>query len=94
MPPDTQFRYGGGQWQLAGGVAEMASGETWAELVEATYGPCDLDVLGYSNHYAMAFGDGGISGALSYPTFFMGDVAGSRRKPGCHLHPAEVVVTV
>jgi len=27
VPPGTQFRYGGAQWQLAGGVAERVSGK-------------------------------------------------------------------
>ncbi len=26
VPPDTEFRYGGGQWQVAGAVAEAATG--------------------------------------------------------------------
>ena len=29
IPPDTAFRYGGGQWQVAGAVAEAASGRSW-----------------------------------------------------------------
>lgn len=74
VPPDTQFRYGGGQWQLAGGIAEVVSGRTWAELVEETYTrPCGLDALGYTNQYALAF-EGDVDSALGYPTFFTGDV--------------------
>jgi CubicO group peptidase (beta-lactamase class C family) len=74
-PPDTRFRYGGGPWQLAGGIAEVVSGKTWDELVAETYGPCGADTLGYTNHYAQAFGSGGLGAALSYPTFFSGDLS-------------------
>jgi CubicO group peptidase (beta-lactamase class C family) len=77
VPPDTAFRYGGGAWQLAGGIAEVVSGKTWAELVEEIYVvPCDLNVLAYANQYQQAFlSGGGVGGALSYPTFFDGDPA-------------------
>lgn len=52
VAPDTEFRYGGGQWQVAGAVAEIASGRSWAELVEEIYvEPCGLDVLAYGNPF-------------------------------------------
>jgi CubicO group peptidase (beta-lactamase class C family) len=84
--PDTEFHYGGGQWQLAGGIAEVVSGKTWKELVEETYGtPCDVPSIGYTNQYeeaatsgagADAGGDGGsLAAALSYPRFFKQNVA-------------------
>jgi CubicO group peptidase (beta-lactamase class C family) len=67
-PPDTMFAYGGSQWQLAGAVAEVVSGQRWAELIEDTYvTACDVPTLGYTNQ----FGKGGTS----YPAFFMGDKA-------------------
>ncbi len=76
VPPDTQFRYGGGQWQLAGGVAEVVSGKTWAELVNDTYSvPCGLNNTGYRNHYTKGFLGGGVDAALTYPAFFQGDLA-------------------
>lgn len=69
VPPDTQFRYGGGQWQVAGAVAEVVSGKTWAELVEEIYGePCGLETLGYNNHFAEIGARG-----FSYPDAFDGD---------------------
>lgn len=75
VPPDTSFHYGGGQWQLAGGVAEAISGRRWADLVAATYGQaCALSVFGYTNQFAKAAG-AGLSGALTYPSFFGGDAA-------------------
>jgi CubicO group peptidase (beta-lactamase class C family) len=68
IPPDTEFHYGGGQWQLAGGIAEVVSGMSWQELLEATYTtPCGTDSLGYGNEFERS--------ALSYPTYFEGDVA-------------------
>ena len=52
VPPDTEFRYGGAQWQVAGGVAEAVSGQTWAELIDEIYvEPCGLEFFGYDNHY-------------------------------------------
>jgi CubicO group peptidase (beta-lactamase class C family) len=50
--PDTEFRYGGAQWQVAGAVAEAASGKSWAQLVDEIYvKPCGLETLGYNNHF-------------------------------------------
>lgn len=52
VPPDTEFRYGGAQWQVAGAVAEIASGRSWAELVDEIFvKPCGVPSLGYNNHY-------------------------------------------
>lgn len=66
--PDTAFRYGGGQWQLAGAVAEAASGKSWEQLIDEIYvGPCGLDSLGYVSL-------GGIPlGSMRYPVGFGGD---------------------
>lgn len=70
VAPDTEYRYGGAQWQVAGAVAETVSGKTWAELVEEVYvEPCGLTTLGYSNHW-VALGGGGFA----YPAGFEGDV--------------------
>lgn len=67
--PDTEFRYGGAQWQLAGGVAETASGKTWAELLQELYiEPCDVPSLGYDNQYERAQLEGHERG---YPDFFL-----------------------
>lgn len=71
VPPDTRFRYGGGQWQVAGAIAEIASGSSWAELIEQTYAePCGVDTLGYNNHYTVLVGEGG---PFAYPHQFDGD---------------------
>ena len=71
IPPDTEFRYGGAQWQVAGAVAESASGKSWAELVDEIYvQPCGLETLGYNNHFTQL---GPVS--FSYPTAFGGDPA-------------------
>jgi CubicO group peptidase (beta-lactamase class C family) len=72
-PPDTVFNYGGGQWQLAGGIAEVVSGKSWAELIRETYvTPCGASSLGYANHYMKASESGD---SLAYPPFFQGDLA-------------------
>jgi CubicO group peptidase (beta-lactamase class C family) len=69
VPPDTRFSYGGGQWQLAGGIAELAGGKPWAQLIRETYvEPCGADSLGYTNPFSRA-------GANAYPAFFMANVA-------------------
>ena len=50
--PDTEFRYGGAQWQVAGAVAEAASGRSWAQLVDDTYiEPCGVESLGFNNQW-------------------------------------------
>ena len=68
IAPDTDFRYGGAQWTVAGAVAEVASGKSWAELVEETFAePCDLDSLAFNNHFAQ------LSGGFAYPVDFNSD---------------------
>lgn len=67
VEPDTSFRYGGGQWQLAGGVAEVVSGKTWPELLDETYvQPCGTESLGYANEFETS--------GFNYPAEFEGDV--------------------
>ncbi|HUF97053.1 MAG TPA: serine hydrolase domain-containing protein [Ilumatobacter sp.] len=59
--PDTMFRYGGAQWQVAGGVAEAVSGKSWEQLVDEIYvEPCELEILGYNNHFTQ-FVPGGLT---------------------------------
>lgn len=70
VPPDTTFRYGGAQWQVAGAVAEAVSGKSWAELVEEIYlQPCGLDQgnLGYSNSISV------MGNGIDYPDEFHGN---------------------
>ena len=68
-PPDTRFRYGGAQWQLAGGIAEIVSGKSWDQLVRETYlETCGAASLGYTNPF-----DGGSG--FRYPDEFQGDHA-------------------
>lgn len=77
VPPDTAFRYGGGPWQLAGGVAEVASGKSWDQLVDEIYTqPCGLTGTGYGNHYAQTLIDVPIDDEweIVYPEFFDGDL--------------------
>jgi CubicO group peptidase (beta-lactamase class C family) len=68
QPPDTVFRYGGAQWQVAGAVAETVSGRRWAELIDQIYaGPCDLDSLAYNNQFTQ------LPSGFSYPFEFDDD---------------------
>ena len=65
VPPATEFRYGGGQWQVAGGLMEAVTGQTWKELIQTTYiDACGLEVFGYG----MPF-----EGGLGYPKSIAGD---------------------
>ncbi len=69
ISPDAEFRYGGAQWQVAGAVAEVASGKSWAELIDETYvQPCGLDALAYNNPFVQLPG-----ASTSYPTAFEAD---------------------
>lgn len=52
VPPDTEYRYGGAQWQLAGAIAEAVSGQSWNTLIDELYvQPCGPDGLAYGNPY-------------------------------------------
>lgn len=74
VPPDTQFHYGGGQWHLAGGIAEAVTGKPWRQLVQEIYTePCGLSLLDYANPYAQSTLVNGTSGPTSYPSFVNGD---------------------
>ena len=53
VPPGTAFDYGGSQWHLAGAVAEVVAGDSWANLFQQYIaGPCDLEVFEYGNMLA------------------------------------------
>ncbi|MDG2304299.1 MAG: serine hydrolase [Candidatus Binatia bacterium] len=72
IPPDTEFRYGGAQWQVAGAVAEIVSGKSWAELIDETYTqPCGLTALGYNNHFVQVMAEDGDP--FGYPPAFDGN---------------------
>jgi CubicO group peptidase (beta-lactamase class C family) len=61
VAPDTEYRYGGAQWQVAGGLAEAVAGKPWAELIDEIYvQPCGIDSLGYNNHFI-------LTGGTDYP---------------------------
>jgi CubicO group peptidase (beta-lactamase class C family) len=75
VPPDTAFRYGGGPWQLAGGVAEVAGGADWDTLFNEVYGPCGLTDSGYNNVFLEAISDAEDGDLTPYPAFFDGDPA-------------------
>lgn len=69
ISPDTEFRYGGAQWTVAGAVAEVASGQSWAELIDEIYAqPCGLESLEFNNHFVQIG-----SGGFAYPVEFDSD---------------------
>ncbi|HWL44678.1 MAG TPA: serine hydrolase domain-containing protein [Ilumatobacter sp.] len=71
VSPDTEYRYGGAQWQIAGAVAETVSGKSWAQLLDEVYvRPCGVESLGYNNHWSTLGG-----GGFGYPSGFDGDVS-------------------
>lgn len=46
LPPGTQFRYGGSDWQLAGGLAEVVGGAGWGQLFDQYIAePCGLETF-------------------------------------------------
>lgn len=67
--PDSEFRYGGAQWQVAGAIAEIASGKSWAELIDEIYTkPCGLTALGFNNHFTQLG-----AASFDYPVKFNSD---------------------
>ncbi len=91
VPPDTEFRYGGVQWQIAGAVAETVSGKSWSQLLDETYlEPCGVESLGYNNHWTQV-GDGGFG----YPAGFDGDIGvlapteNPHMEGGLYIQPAD-----
>ena len=70
LPPETTYRYGGGQWQVAGAVAEAVSEKSWAALFEEIYTePCELESSGFNNHFVQL----PSPDLLGYPAGFEGD---------------------
>ena len=68
VPPDTEYRYGGAQWQLAGAIAENVSGSLWSTLVNDLYvEPCQLEGLAYGNPYGEYVEDLVESRSAAYP---------------------------
>lgn len=60
VPPDTEFRYGGIQLQIAAAVAEIASGKKWADLIDEIYvRQCGTSSLGYTNPWVPLQATGG-----------------------------------
>jgi CubicO group peptidase (beta-lactamase class C family) len=72
IPPDTTFRYGGAQWQVAGAIAETVAGKSWAELIDEIYTrPCGLEVFAYNNHFTVLTSPD--NNPFGYPEGFDGD---------------------
>lgn len=91
VSPDSEFRYGGVQWQIAGAVAEAVSGRSWEQLVEEfLVEPCGLEVFGYANHFEQF---GGLE--FNHPAGFDGDPASLERtnnpniEAGAYTHPTD-----
>ena len=91
VPPDTEFRYGGAQWQIAGAVAEAVSGRSWQELIDDVYvEPCGVDSLVFGNPYDDV-GPGGSSPANGVdsrpsPQF---DTANPSIEGGAHINSGD-----
>ena len=74
IPPDTEFRYGGGQWQVLGGVAEVASGKSWNALLQDIYfEPCGLNSSGFVNQFEWIEEPFGVL-EFTYPKEFDGAI--------------------
>ncbi len=91
VPPDTEFRYGGVQWQIAGAVAETVSGKSWTQLVQETYvQPCGVDSLGYNNHWTK------LGGGFGYPRDFdpaqLAPTENPQMEGGAYINPVDYAV--
>jgi CubicO group peptidase (beta-lactamase class C family) len=50
-PANTAFDYGGSQWQLSGGVAELVGGGSWRQLWDQYIAePCAIELANYGNN--------------------------------------------
>jgi len=79
-PPDTEFRYGGAQWQVAGAVAESVSGKPWDQLIDEIYvQPCGVDSLGFVSLGAV------LDGTPGYPVAFGGDPSSVTESPNPNI---------
>lgn len=66
--PDTEYRYGGAPWQLAGAIAESVSGKSWNTLIDEIYvQPCELEGLAYGNPFGDFIVEAVSSQQLAYP---------------------------
>lgn len=74
VDPDTEFRYGGPQWHVAGAIAEQVSGKSWAQLIDEIFvQPCGLGTLGYTTLFQLGYL---LSlDPLPYPGGFDGDLS-------------------
>lgn len=78
-PPNSAFDYGGSQWQLAGGVAEVVGGASWNQLWDQYIGePCGLEVSKFGNNLSSAeawTGNADALGGLANPNMEGGMMA-------------------
>lgn len=88
VPPDTEFRYGGAQWQVAGAIAETVSGKTWDQLIDEIYvQPCGVDSLGYVSLGAV------LNGTPGYPVAFGGDPSSVTKSPNPNVEGGAHITT-
>lgn len=68
--PGTYHRYGGGQWQIAGAVAEHVSNKSWKDLLGDVFAPCNLGTLGFTNEgFGLVTNNvAGLFTSMSYPS--------------------------
>ncbi len=89
VAPDTEFRYGGAQWQVAGAVAETVSGKTWAQLLDETYvQPCGVQSLGYNNHW-VTLGGGGFDYPAAFDPSELAPTENPHMEGGAYLNPVD-----
>lgn len=89
VPPDTEFRYGGVQWQIAGAVAEAVSGKSWAELLDETYiQPCGVESMGYNNHW-VSLGGGGFEYPVDFAVSQLTPTENPHMEGGLYIDPID-----
>jgi CubicO group peptidase (beta-lactamase class C family) len=89
--PGSTFSYGGTSYQVAGYVAELASGLTWAELVQQyVSGPLDMPTLTFGATANPRIAGGALSSATDYLHLLQMHLAGGVYGGATVLSPESV----